>query len=70
MGRSAAILCALLPVLIAVGGTSASEGNRAVRAVSRAPLTIAQLQYDGGGDWYANPSGLPNLMKAISQRLS
>jgi uncharacterized protein DUF4159 len=31
-------------------------------------LTIAQLQYDGGGDWYANPSGLPNLLKAIKQR--
>ena len=32
------------------------------------PLTIAQLQYDGGGDWYANPSGLPNLLRAIGQR--
>src|SRR3954463_7314732 len=34
------------------------------------PLTIAQLQYDGGGDWYANPSGLPNLMKQIRTSLS
>lgn len=33
-----------------------------------APLTIAQLQYDGGGDWYANPSGLPNLLRAIGER--
>ena len=32
------------------------------------PLTIAQLQYDGGGDWYANPSGLPNLLRAIAER--
>jgi hypothetical protein len=31
-------------------------------------LTIAQLQYDGGGDWYANPSGLPNLLREIGQR--
>lgn len=31
-------------------------------------LTIAQLQYDGGGDWYANPSGLPNLLKTIGAR--
>jgi hypothetical protein len=31
-------------------------------------LTIAQLQYDGGGDWYANPSGLPNLLRAIRER--
>jgi len=31
-------------------------------------LTIAQLQYDGGGDWYANPSGVPNLLAAIRSR--
>lgn len=30
-------------------------------------LTIARLQYDGGGDWYANPSSLPNLLKAINE---
>jgi hypothetical protein len=28
-------------------------------------LTIGRLQYDGGGDWYANPSSLPNLLAAI-----
>jgi hypothetical protein len=33
-----------------------------------ANLTIARLQYDGGGDWYANPSSLPNLLKAINER--
>jgi hypothetical protein len=31
-------------------------------------LTIAQLRYDGGGDWYANPSALPNLMSEIRKR--
>lgn len=31
-------------------------------------LAIARLQYDGGGDWYANPSSLPNLLKAINER--
>jgi hypothetical protein len=30
-------------------------------------LTIAQVQYDGGGDWYANPSGLPNLLTFIAE---
>jgi hypothetical protein len=35
-----------------------------------AKLTIARLQYDGGGDWYANPSSLPNLLKAINERTS
>lgn len=31
-------------------------------------LTIARLQYEGGGDWYANPSSLPNLLSAIRER--
>ena len=31
-------------------------------------LTIARLQYDGGGDWYANPSSIPNLLAAIADR--
>ena len=31
-------------------------------------LTVARLQYDGGGDWYANPSSLPNLLEAIAAR--
>ena len=38
-------------------------------AARRAPrLTVARLQYDGGGDWYANPSSLPNLLAAIRER--
>lgn len=38
-------------------------------ASSPAPrMTIARLQYDGGGDWYANPSSLPNLLRAIGER--
>lgn len=31
-------------------------------------LGIAQLQYGGGGDWYANPSALPNLLRIIRER--
>lgn len=30
-------------------------------------LTIARLHYDGGGDWYANPSSLPNLLERIAR---
>lgn len=30
-------------------------------------MTIARLQYEGGGDWYANPSSLPNLLKAVNE---
>jgi len=32
-------------------------------------LAIARLQYEGG-DWYANPSSLPNLIEAINERTS
>jgi hypothetical protein len=31
-------------------------------------MTIGRLHYDGGGDWYANPSSLPNLLSAIRTR--
>jgi hypothetical protein len=31
-------------------------------------MTIGRLHYEGGGDWYANPSSLPNLLAAIRTR--
>ena len=40
----------------------------AVSAAVLPRMTIARLQYDGGGDWYANPSSLPNLLDAIAER--
>jgi hypothetical protein len=33
-----------------------------------AALTIGRVHYDGGGDWYANPSSLPNLLRAVRER--
>lgn len=30
---------------------------------------IAVLKYDGGGDWYANPTALPNLARFCNQQL-
>jgi Domain of unknown function (DUF4159) len=39
--------------------------------VAPAPvMTIGRLHYDGGGDWYANPSSLPNLLTAVRTRTS
>jgi hypothetical protein len=32
------------------------------------PVSIGRLHYDGGGDWYANPSSLPNLLAAVRER--
>ena len=31
-------------------------------------LTVGRLHYEGGGDWYANPSSLPNLLNAVRER--
>ena len=39
-----------------------------LRATAQSPLSIGRLHYDGGGDWYANPSSLPNLLRAIAER--
>ncbi|HEU5218930.1 MAG TPA: DUF4159 domain-containing protein [Gemmatimonadales bacterium] len=35
---------------------------------AQSELTIGRLHYDGGGDWYANPSSLPNLLQALGSR--
>ena len=31
---------------------------------------IAVIQYDGGGDWYANPTALPNLIKFCNDNIN
>jgi hypothetical protein len=49
--------------LLVLAATTAFLG-----AAPSAELTIAQIQYGGGGDWYANPSGLPNLLREIKAR--
>ena len=59
MTRRAVVLAMLLPVLVAAARESTAAAPR---------LTIARVQYEGGGDWYANPSSLPNLLEAIAKR--
>jgi hypothetical protein len=39
-----------------------------MRALPADSLTITRLQYPGGGDWYGDPSALPNLLAAIRER--
>ena len=71
----------LVPAIALVAGSgligAAAPRNRpgaptpsAIRRSAPPQLTIARLQYDGGGDWYANPSSLPNLLAAIRERTS
>jgi hypothetical protein len=36
---------------------------------AQAPLRIALLKYGGGGDWYADPTALPNLIGFCNKQL-
>ena len=40
-----------------------------VTAPAHAQLKIAKLKYNGGGDWYADKTALPNLIKFCNQEL-
>lgn len=53
-----AVALGLLAGMAAVGAAHAPPGR----------LVIARVQYEGGGDWYANPSSIPNLLRAIAAR--
>lgn len=63
---------ALVPLLVTIIGAAQVPGKLAAqaRAVSAAAptFTVGRLHYDGGGDWYANPSSLPNLLRAVRER--
>jgi hypothetical protein len=61
MPRAAALLLSGLVV-------TASAAAQEPAAAAGARMTIGRLHYDGGGDWYANPSSLPNLLDAIRTR--
>ncbi len=37
---------------------------------SQTSVQIALLKYNGGGDWYANPTSLPNLIKFCNENLN
>ena len=59
--------------IILLAATTSLLGSAAPSTLDPPPpppatLTIGRLHYDGGGDWYANPSSLPNLLKAIADR--
>ncbi len=41
-----------------------------VQAPQQTTYQIALLKYNGGGDWYANPTSLPNLVKFCNNNLN
>ncbi len=54
--------------IIALTGLAALVSRPAPAQQGVSTLTIGRLHYDGGGDWYANPSSLPNLLSEIRTR--
>lgn len=62
------LLAALFFVAWAAGtGVAQGLGGRS-EAPTDTPLTIARLEY-GPGDWYANPTSLPNLLAFVRREL-
>ncbi|MFN2369629.1 MAG: DUF4159 domain-containing protein [Candidatus Krumholzibacteriia bacterium] len=66
LGRSARLAAAavLLAGIAAAAGTAGAAPPRA----GAPEVTIARLQYGGGGDWYCDPSSLPNWLELFRQR--
>ena len=63
--RAAVIPSFLAAVLLGPAVTAATAADPAASADG---FAIARLKYDGGGDWYSNPSSLPNLARALRDR--
>ncbi len=40
-----------------------------IGAANKSDVQIALIKYNGGGDWYANPTSLPNLVKFCNTNL-
>lgn len=43
--------------------------NNSSLSTPHSPLKLALLKYNGGGDWYSNPTALPNLSRFCNQML-
>ena len=56
-------------VLLSEGWLVSDSAAQVDRVAERAQWQIARLHYAGGGDWYANPSSLPNLQEELARRL-
>ncbi len=61
--RSVPFISLLLLTLLVTGDGQAQEGESAP-----GEIRIGRLHYSGGGDWYADPSSLPNLLREFERR--
>ena len=61
--RSILQFAVLLLSIVSIYSTAFAQKNNATR------IKLALLKYNGGGDWYANPTSLPNLAKFCNQNM-
>lgn len=61
MKRIVFIITCLLALLLSAGSATVAYGQASIK--------IAKLKYNGGGDWYANKTSLPNLIKFCNSNL-
>lgn len=54
----------LLTGMVVLATASVSSASAQAR-----PLKLALLKYNGGGDWYANPTALPNLARFCNETM-
>ena len=54
--------------LILVVGTETTSGDDRLFP-GRIDLSITRVQYEGGGDWYSNPTSIPNILANIAKEL-
>ena len=55
-------------LLLVVGGVAGAAFARPDDASPPGAVTVARLRYGGGGDWYDDPSALPNWLRLVRER--
>lgn len=60
------VLAAGISVGLSVGLWSATASAQEV--LEPGVVTVGRLHYSGGGDWYSDPSSLPNLLREFERR--
>lgn len=68
--RRARRLSGLAAVLgsVFVAGAAGPARAAAEDPARESAVHIARLHYEGGGDWYSNPSSMPNWMRGFQER--
>ena len=58
-----------LPLLLAVWPLGVAQAQAQVDEIDPdARFVVGRVKYGGGGDWYSDPTSLPNLLKGLQER--